>query len=118
MPESGRYVVTALTRQVAALKTQLAELQEALAPKEAAIGRAAADAREWVSDHAKALPFLDLGRRRAVHSGYARPAAVAAAALVVGLGVGCVLYAVASARRRRPAFAASKGGARRPSPGV
>lgn len=119
MRDSERYGGAAVARRVAALKAQLAELQDTmqdtLAPREAAIGRVASDARDWVVDHAKALPRLDFGRGRGRRSVVFEPAVVAAAALVVGVGVGCVLYALTSGRRTPPASASPKGGVRRPS---
>lgn len=118
MLESERHAASAaVSRRISALREQLEELQDMLAPQENALERVAADARDWISGHAKSLPFFTATPRRAPLPVPGGPLAVAAAALVVGVGVGCVLYALTSGRRSRPAPLSSTGGMRRPSPG-
>ncbi|MFG1346110.1 hypothetical protein V5F59_14540 [Xanthobacter autotrophicus DSM 431] len=118
MLETETQVATAaVSRRIAALKDQLEELQATLAPREATLERLATDARDWISSRAASLPlpFLASPAKRAPLSVPGGPLAVAAAAVVVGVGVGCVLYALTSGCRSHPAPTSSKGGVRRPS---
>lgn len=109
MSDTGRQVAAAVMSRAAALKEQLAELQEALADRGSEVPRLASDARDWVSDHARSLSLRDFIPTRAALPAAVTPGAVIAAALVVGVGVGCVLYAVTSGRRRPPVRVARRG---------
>ncbi|MEP9354400.1 hypothetical protein ABLE93_12455 [Xanthobacter sp. KR7-65] len=84
-------------RRIATLRDELDNLQLSVRHSGSGLGRLASDAHDWVSEHAETLarPGLRAIRR------YVEPAhrpmpvlPVLAAAVVVGLGVGAVLYAV------------------------
>lgn len=126
-----------ISRRIAALKDELDDLQSALWPGPGGLQRMASQARDWMSERAddlhKAhlpkmhLPDVELPRmnlpkmnlpdtRR--HMPTSPPSlAVIAAAVVVGAGVGCVLYALTSGGKRHPSSFAPKGD-RRPASGV
>lgn len=114
------------SRRLSALRDELDHLQSAFHKREHAWGSlasgVASDARDWVAEQAEALPSLSLdGIRRHLpalphRSSRATPALpVFVAAVAVGVGVGCVLYAVTSCGRRS-ARGPGKDGDRRPSP--
>lgn len=100
------------SRRLSALRDELDTLQSSFHKREREWGRiasdVASDAHDWVAERAEALPSLSFDSLRRhlpalPHRPFrAEPSAVPviAAAVVVGVGVGCVLYAVTSRRRR------------------
>ena len=113
-----------ISRRIAALKDEMDDLQSALRPKADGLQRMASEARDWIAERAEDLPRVRLpdvhfpevrfpGMRRHVRTPPAS-LAVIAAAVVVGAGVGCVLYALTSGSKRRPSSVAP-GGGRRPA---
>lgn len=124
-----------ISHRIAALKDELDDLQSALWPKPGRLQKIASEAQDWISERADdlnkvhlpkvqkvSLPDFDLPRmslndvRRHMPS-VSPSVAVIAAAVVVGAGVGCVLYALTSGDKRRAAALASKG-ERRAAAGV
>lgn len=114
---SDRHAATAgLARRVATLREELDRVQDALWHKERGWERVASDAKDWLSDHAGALPLPHFRARRTHLSLPAHAVPVALAALAVGVGVGCVLYALTSpGMRGSRATTSAQGGAHRPS---
>ncbi|MFG1351220.1 hypothetical protein [Xanthobacter autotrophicus] len=114
-----------VSRRIAALKDELDDLQSSLWPKSSLLSkpgsleRMASDAQDWISERAADLPKVHLPHMNLPHLNLpdvrrhlpAPPPsmAVIAAAVAVGAGVGCVLYALTSRGRRRPASFAPKG---------
>ncbi|ABS66968.1 hypothetical protein Xaut_1723 [Xanthobacter versatilis] len=129
-----------ISSRIAALKDELDDLQDALWPRAGGLQRMASEAQDWISERADdlrddlkkvhlprvnvprvrlpdvQLPAVDMTRmglpdvRR--HMPTSSSVAVIAAAVVVGAGVGCVLYALTSSGKRRPASFAPKGTSR------
>ncbi|MCG5237770.1 hypothetical protein [Xanthobacter oligotrophicus] len=118
-----------ISSRIAALKDELDDLQSALWPRPGGLQRMASQAQDWISERAEDLhkthlpkahlpkvhlPDVDLPRlnlpdvRRHMPTPSAS-VAVIATAVVVGAGVGCVLYALTSSGKRRPASFAPKG---------
>ena len=106
-----------LSRRIAALKDELDGLQSSLWPRHGGFERLVSDTQDWMTERAGALPRISLPDVRRHLPAHRPPLAVVAAALAVGAGVGCVLYALASSGKGRPAHAASKDDVRRPSSG-
>lgn len=104
-----------MARRLASLREEIDDLQSALGRKAGGLERMASDAHDWISDHAGALPRLDLSVFRGHRHAAPRvpTLAVALAAMAVGVGVGCVLYAVTSGGHRRATTA--QDGVRRPA---
>ncbi len=100
------------SRRLSALRDELDHLQSSFHRRERDWGRlasdVASDAQDWVAERADALPSLSLDSLRRhlpalPHRPFrAEPAAlpVIVAAVAVGVGVGCVLYALTSRGRR------------------
>ncbi|MFG1180629.1 hypothetical protein [Xanthobacter versatilis] len=124
-----------ISSRIAALKDELDDLQDALWPRAGGLQRMASEAQDWISERADdlrddlkkvhlprvrlpdvQLPAVDMTRmglpdvRRQMPT--SSSVAVIAAAVVVGAGVGCVLYALTSSGKRRPASFAPKGTSR------
>lgn len=109
------------SRRLSALRDELDHLQSSFHKREREWGRiasdVASDAQDWVAERADALPSLSLDSLRRHMPAWphrpfrSEPAAlpVIVAAVAVGLGVGCVLYAVTSRGRRSAADAAPEG---------
>ncbi|MDI4666637.1 hypothetical protein K9U40_20270 [Xanthobacter autotrophicus] len=108
-----------LNRRVAALKDEIDALQSALWPRQGSFDRLASEAQDWISERAESLPRISLPEVRRKVSKHlpasSRSLAVVAAALVVGAGVGCVLYALTSGQKGRPAGTGARDGVRRPA---
>lgn len=100
------------SRRLSALRDELDHLQSSFHRREREWGRlasdVASDAQDWVAERAESLPSLSLDSLRRHLPALpqrpfrAEPAAlpVIVAAVAVGVGVGCVLYAVTSRGRR------------------
>lgn len=118
-----------ISGRLSALRDELDHLQSVFHKREREWGRmasgVASDAQDWVTEQAKSLPSLSLeGLRRHLPALPHRPSRaevpvlpVVLAAVAVGVGVGCVLYAVSS-RGRRSAGASGRSGGRRTSPDI
>ena len=106
-----------VSRRVAALRDELDHLQSSFHKREREWGRmasdVASDAHDWVAERAEGLPNLSLPSlsldniRRHLPAMPHRPfrsetsaVPVIVAAVAVGVGVGCMLYAVTSCGRR------------------
>ncbi|MFG1227771.1 hypothetical protein [Xanthobacter wiegelii] len=100
------------SRRLSALRDELDTLQSSFHKREREWGRlasnVASDAHDWVAERAEALPSLSFDSLRRhlpalPHRPFRAEASalpVIAAAVAVGVGVGCVLYAVTSRGRR------------------
>lgn len=100
------------SRRLSALRDELDHLQSSFHKREREWGciasDVASDAQDWVAERAEALPSLSLDSlRRHLPALPYRPlrsdtsaVPVIVAAVAVGVGVGCVLYAVTSRGRR------------------
>ena len=100
------------SRRLSALRDELDHLQSSFHKREREWGRmasdVASDAQDWVAERAESLPSLSLDSlRRHLPEMPHRPfrsetsaVPVIVAAVAVGVGVGCVLYAVTSRGRR------------------
>ncbi|MCL8381363.1 MULTISPECIES: hypothetical protein [Xanthobacter] len=100
------------SRRLSALRDELDHLQSSFHKREREWGRmasdVASDAQDWVAERAESLPSLSLDSlRRHLPALPHRPfrsetsaVPVIVAAVAVGVGVGCVLYAVTSRGRR------------------
>lgn len=115
-----------LGRRIASLKDELDHLQSSFRHRDGGWDRLASNAHDlastaqkWVSDRAESLPRSLTALRRHVQPASSMPPAlpVIAAAVVVGLGVGCVLYAISSRGKRHLAAATSGGDVRQPPRG-
>ncbi|MET3354692.1 UNVERIFIED_ORG: hypothetical protein ABID33_002608 [Xanthobacter viscosus] len=130
-----------ISRRIGALKDELDDLQSALWPRPGGLQRMASEAQDWISERAddlqshlhKAplskvglsnihlpqvhLPEVHLPDLRRHVAAPPPSVAVIVAAVAVGAGVGCVLYALASGGKRRPAPFTPKGD-RRSASGV
>lgn len=102
-----------IARRVAALKDELSELEDTLFHRESGWDRAASEARHWLAEQAGALARPVMAHAR--HPAPPAVLAVAAAALTVGVGVGCVLYALTASRAGKRPASAPEGAARRPA---
>lgn len=101
-------------RRLAALREEMDQLQDALWHRQSGWERMASGARNVLSGRTGHGLRRHLYRAAGTRLGPAAP--VALAALAVGVGVGCVLYAVTSSGTgNRPAASSSRGQARRPS---
>ncbi|MFG1203887.1 hypothetical protein V5F29_15980 [Xanthobacter aminoxidans] len=122
------------SRRLSALRDELDHLQSSFRKREREWGRlasdVASDAQDWVAERAESLPSLSLpslsldSLRRHLPEMPHRPfrsetsaVPVIVAAVAVGVGVGCVLYAVTS-RGRRSARGPAREGERKAQPVV